>query len=220
MPDPHRGVFITLEGIDGSGKSTIARRLTVSLQPLAGDVLLTREPGGTALGERVRGLVLDLGQERLAAETEALLFTASRAQLVADVIRPALEDGRVVVSDRFADSTLAYQWGGRGLDRMLLESMQKLALQGLRPDLTLLFDISPDIALERRRREKDQVNRLDGEALVFYERVRDAYRTLAAENEAAWKIIDASQPVEAVWDDVVVALNNSKLLGTPIRTSG
>jgi dTMP kinase len=174
---------------------------------------MTREPGGTTLGERVRSLVLDSGQERLHAETEALLFTASRAQLVADVIQPALRSGRVVVSDRFSDSTLAYQWGGRGLDRIALEGMQKLALQGVRPDVTILFDISPEVALERRRREAEHVNRLDSESLAFYERVRDAYLILASENRVLWKIVDASQTIERVWEQTVVALNDSGLNG-------
>jgi dTMP kinase len=209
-------MFITLEGIDGSGKSTVARRLAEQLQLRGADVLLTREPGGTAVGERVRSLVLDFGHDRLCAETEALLFTASRAQLVADVIHPALRDGRVVISDRFADSTLAYQWGGRGLDRSALEGMQTLALQGIRPDLTFLFDVSPERALERRRKEAEQVNRLDIESLAFYERVRNAYAILASENPNTWRIIDGSQTIEQVWDDVVVALNDNRFAGIKI----
>lgn len=193
----------------------MAKRLAAAIQAHGVDVTLTREPGGTAVGERVRALVLDLGQERLHAETEALLFSASRAQLVADVIRPAIEAGHVVISDRFADSTLAYQWGGRGLDRNLLERLQELALQGISPDLKLLFDISPELSLERRRKDKDQVNRLDRESIAFYERVRAAYLALAAEDAAAWKIIDSSQTVDPVWIDVVVAVNDSHRL--PVR---
>lgn len=212
MPDRRRGVFITLEGIDGSGKSTIAKRLVESIRESGVDVTLTREPGGTAVGERVRELVLGLGQKGLRAETEALLFTASRAQLVADVIRPALEAGHVVISDRFADSTLAYQWGGRGLDRKLLEGLQELALQGIRPDMTLLFDLSPDIALARRLEEADKVNRLDGESRMFYERVRAAYMALAAESDSSWTVVDAGRTVDQVWRDVVVAVNNSQQL--------
>jgi dTMP kinase len=209
LPELRRGAFITLEGIDGSGKSTIARRLTDAIRALHVDVVLTREPGGTALGEQTRSILLGLGHERLCAESEALLFTASRAQLVVDVIRPALEDGKIVISDRFADSTLAYQWGGRGLDRGLLESVQQLALHEIGPDMTLLFDVAPGLALARRLQETDQVNRLDGESLAFYERVRSAYLELAAENSARWDVIDASQPSEHVWNDVVVAVNNS-----------
>lgn len=212
-------MFITLEGIDGSGKSTIARRLAEMLRSRGDKVTLTREPGGTATGERVRELVLDVGQEQLLAETEALLFTASRAQLVAEVIRPAIERGHVVVSDRFSDSTLAYQWGGRGIDRSLLEDLQVLALQGIKPDLTLLFDISPEIALARRMKEKVQVNRLDSEAVAFYERVRAAYVTLAAERGARWSTIDANQPPDLVWRDVVVALSSSNLLAAPLNGS-
>ena len=129
---------------------------------------------------------------------------------MAEVILPALAEGLVVISDRFSDSTLAYQWGGRGLDRPALEGMQTLALHGLKPDATILFDISPRIALARRRRDGESVNRLDSESLAFYERVREAYLTLASENPGIWSIIDAGQPIDKVWEDIVVALNDSK----------
>lgn len=192
-----RGVFIVLEGIEGSGKTTAARRLAARLAAEGYDVVATREPGGSAIGERIRSLLLD-EPVALCAETEALLFAAARAQHVREVIRPALERGAVVVCDRFVDSSLAYQWGGRGLPRDDVLAAQVLATQGLEPDITILLDLPVDVGLARRAGDVGQTNRIDDESRAFHERVRSAYHALVAEDPGRWRVIDADQAPELV----------------------
>jgi dTMP kinase len=222
--EPLRGVFIALEGIDGSGKSTIADRLAEFVRTLGWSAVLTREPGGTPIGERVRAVILDARSEGMFPETEALLFTAARAQLVREIVWPALERGDVVISDRFADSSLAYQWGGRGLPFEAVQGMQSLAVGDIAPDLKLLFDIEPAAALRRRFAAEGALNRMDQEALAFFERVRDAYLALAADDPGPWRIIGADRPVEQVWEDVrreVVRVVEMRSTETPpIRATG
>ncbi len=199
------GLFVTFEGGEGSGKSTQVARLAARLRSLGLDPLVTREPGGTALAEGIRALLLD-PDHRPGALAEAFLLLASRSELVAQVIRPALAAGRVVICDRYTDSTLAYQGGGRGLDLGLLEAWNRAATGGLIPDLTLLFDVDPAVGLERRGRASAATNRLDREALEFHTRVHACYRELAAREPARWVVIDASQPADllehAVWEAV------------------
>lgn len=210
------GVFIAIEGIDGSGKSTIAERLVAAIRASGRDVLLTREPGGTAISEAVRGILLDERGRAMAPETEALLFAAARAQLVAEILRPALQRGAVVVSDRFVDSSLAYQWGGRGLARDQVAVVQQLATGGLEPDLKLLLDLPVPVALRRRLAEESNVNRLDRETEAFFERVQAAYRALAATDRMRWRIVDAGNDPDAVWEEVVRVINESGLLGVDV----
>ncbi len=190
------GFFVTLEGGEGSGKSTQIQRLAGRLRALGHDPILTREPGGTPLAEGVRALLLD-GERRPTALAEVFLLEASRAQLVETVIRPALSAGRVVLCDRYADSTLAYQGGGRGLDDALLRALNRAATGGLQPHLTLLFDTPPELGL-RRRSAGGEVNRLDREPEAFHARVRDRYLELAAEDPARWVVVDATQPPDAI----------------------
>ena len=203
------GLFVTFEGGEGSGKSTQLARLAGRLVQRGIDPLVTREPGGTPLAEGVRELLLDPAHH-VSPLAEALLMEAARADLVSSVIRPALQSGRVVLCDRYADSTLAYQGAGRGLDRGLLESWNAAVTGGLRPNLTLLFDLDPSTGLERRGRAAGATNRLDRESREFHERVRSAYLELAAADPARWVVLDArlaENELEArVWSAVQAPL--------------
>ena len=204
------GFFVSLEGIEGSGKTTVAQRLARAFRAHGRAVTVTREPGGTAIGEQIRTLLLATEAGDITAETEALLFSASRAQLVSEIVRPALARGEVVIVDRFTDSSLAYQWGGRGLSFDAVASVQALATGGLEPDLKLLFDLPVPLGLQRRFAGSGQTNRLDREAVAFHERVREAYHSLAAADPMRWRVIDASRSEPAVWTEVwraVVALD-------------
>ena len=206
------GVFLVLEGIDGSGKSTIGDRLAAAIFASGQPALLTREPGGTEVGESIRGLLLAPAASQMTAETEALLFAAARAQHVAEVIRPALGKGTVVICDRYTDSTLAYQWGGRGLSKDLLVAAQRLATDGLEPDLKLLLDLPVEVGLGRRFGTREDTNRLDREAREFHERVRAAYHALVDLDRDRWRVINADQPIDRVWSGIVDAVNETGLL--------
>lgn len=185
------GLFVSFEGGEGSGKSTQVARLAARLRSLGHDPLVTREPGGTPVGEGIRALLLD-HERRPSALTEALLMVASRAQLAATVIRPALEAGRIVLCDRYGDSTLAYQGGGRGLDGAMLASWNRAATGGLVPALTLLFDVPSAIGLDRRHAAASAINRLDKEPAEFHDRVRRRYLELAAAEPERWVVLDGS----------------------------
>ena len=200
-----RGAFITLEGGEGVGKSTNLAFVADTLRAAGHEVLTTREPGGTPLGERVRSWILEGDHGRLSAEVEALLMFAARAQHLEHVIRPALAAGRWVVCDRFADATFAYQGGGRSASPTLLRSLRAEVQQGLEPDLTLLLDAPLDVASGRiAARVRDHFER---EQRPFFERVRNAYLQLAAENPARVKIVDAAQPVAAVQRQIAAELD-------------
>lgn len=193
-------MFITFEGPDGSGKSTQIRRLAAELQALDKDVLLTREPGGTDIGEQVRGVLLTMKNQAMHPRTEVLLFSAARAQLVHQCLRPHLAAGGWVLCDRFYDSTLAYQGYGHGLEVADLRALTHFATAGLRPDLTLLFDLDPEEGLRRRQHGTGQEwNRLDAYTLAFHQRVRAGYQALAAAEPDRWVQVDANQPADQVW---------------------
>jgi dTMP kinase len=187
-------LFIVFEGPEGSGKSTQAKRLAASLQNSDRRVVLTREPGGTQLGERLRAMLLDPQIDAISPLTEALLYTAARAEHVERVIRPALAAGETVVCDRFFDSTLAYQGGGRGLDLAQLRSVQCFATGGLGPDLRILLDLPVEVGLARRYADAATVNRLDGEGVAFHQRVREAYLAAVKAAPGAWLVVDGEQP--------------------------
>ena len=201
------GTFITFEGIDGSGKSTQLRLLGSFLRANGCDALLTREPGGTPLGMRLRAALLD-AMEEVDPLTELLVFAADRAQHVRRMLRPALDAGRVVISDRYADATVAYQGAGRGFSPELISQIVQLATEGLKPDLTLLFDLSIDESTNRTARRSTGKNanvardRLDIEAADFHTRVRDAYLQIALAEPERVKLIDTSGPVERTQERV------------------
>jgi dTMP kinase len=199
-------VFITFEGTEGSGKSEQARRLAARLREHGLPVLATHEPGGTQLGTEVRQLVLARDELGIDPRAEALLMNASRAQLVETVIRPALLRGEIVVSDRFADSTLAYQGGGRGLDRQELTSVISFATAGLQPDMTMLLDVPVEVGLARKHAQ-EQLNRFEAEALAFHARVRAAYRAMADSDPDRWRCFNGTEVPERleehIWSAVV-----------------
>jgi len=192
------GLFITLEGPDGSGKTTQAHLLAEWLAAQRYPLLTTREPGGTRIGEAIREVLHDCAHTEMAPQAEILLYSAARAQHVAEVIRPALAAGKIVLCDRYFDSTYAYQGYGRALPLEALRAITSFAVQGLIPDLTLYLDVSPEVGLQRRARSGEALNRLDREALEFHKRVRAGYLELAAAEPSRWRIIDANRPPEDV----------------------
>lgn len=185
-------MFITLEGPDGSGKSLQIGELADFLRARGYQVLTTREPGGTSIGDQIREVIMRMDNKSMNPRTEILLFCAARAQIVAEVIRPNLEKGVVVISDRYADSTLAYQGYGHGLDLTSLRQILSFATGGLVPDLTLLLDIDVEQGLARRHTGGGEWNRLDDYELAFHKRVRQGYLELAASEPNRWKVINAS----------------------------
>lgn len=191
-------MFITLEGPDGSGKSIQVPALAEFVRQLGYDVLTTREPGGTSIGDQIREVIMSMKNKSMNPRTEILLFCAARAQIVSEVIRPQLEKGVVVISDRYADSTLAYQGYGHGLDLKVLRGILDFATGGLTPDLTLLLDVDVETGLSRRQKGGGEWNRLDDYALAFHRRVRDGYLELAAAEPQRWVRIDASQAPQIV----------------------
>lgn len=199
-------MFITFEGPDGSGKSTQIKLLAEKLRARGRNVLLTREPGGTEIGEQIRHVLHDLKNKAMQPRAELLLYSAARAQLVGQVIRPHLAAGGVVLSDRYFDSTFAYQGYGHGLDLAALKAITAFATGGLTPDLTLLFDIDAETGLRRRQTNAAEWNRLDDYALDFHARVRAGYLELLQQEPARWVKLDAAQNVEMleaeVWEVV------------------
>ncbi len=193
-----RGTFITFEGPEGSGKTTQLRLLAPWLSVHGIDPIVTREPGGTRISEAIRSVLHDPGHTEMTAETEILLYSAARAQLVSQVIRPALEAGKVVLCDRYYDSTYAYQGYGRGLPMEALRLITGFATQDLVPDLTLYLDVPPEIGLQRREDGGEEMNRLDREALDFHRRVREGYQAMIGEDPSRWRTIDATGPVDEI----------------------
>lgn len=184
-------LFVTFEGPDGAGKSTQVRLVAERLRSLGDKVVVTREPGGTPLGERVRSVLLDPGDCAIVPRAEALLMTAARAQHVEAVIRPALANGAIVLCDRFVDSTLAYQGAGRGLATAELELLQTFAVGALAPDLTVLLDLPAESGIRRRHDSGAPLNRLDQDELAFHERVREWYVQAARDDPTRWCVLDA-----------------------------
>jgi len=197
------GPFITFEGGEGCGKSTQSRLLLKKLEQQNIPAVLTHEPGGTALGNELRKALKRKRGSSISPQAELFLVAASRAQLVAEVIRPALEEGRVVICDRFTYSTLVYQGYGRGLEVSFVEMVNNIATQNLKPDLTILLDISPEQGLARKRSLRD---RFELEDLSFHRRVREGYLRMVAAESERWLVIDASLPkakiAEIIWDRV------------------
>ena len=199
------GKFITFEGIDGSGKSTQLRMLANELRIRGFNVLPTMEPGGTPLGRRLREAFLET-EETVAPLAELLLFAADRAQHVNFLVKPAVAEGKIVVSDRFADATFAYQGAGRGFPETIVNQVIELATGGLKPDLTLFFDLPVQIALTRTALRNDageQKNRMDKENTAFYERVRESYLQIAANEPERFRVIDAEGSTSEIQTRVV-----------------
>jgi dTMP kinase len=197
-------LFITFEGGEGSGKSSQAKALFRRLTDLAVPVLLTHEPGGTPFGDRLGRWLKKAQDTEIWPLTELMLFNACRAQLVAEVIKPNLERGRVVISDRYADSTTVYQGYGRGLELAMVKATNKAATQGLKPNLTILLDIAVEEGLTRRLSRKQ--DRFEQESSAFHQKVREGYLQLASEEPKRWLVIDASQPkgkiADIIWQRV------------------
>jgi dTMP kinase len=196
-PLPSHSRFISLEGGEGAGKTTVLNALRDALQVDGAEVVDTREPGGTPLAEMIRNLLLDPSHEPPAPATELLLMFAARAQHVHETIRPALERGAWVISDRFTDSSYAYQGGGRGLDAGFIAELERRVV-GLQPGFTLLLDVGVAQGRERARGRDLYPDRIERERDEFFERVRDAYRARAAAEPQRFRVVDASQPAQAV----------------------
>jgi dTMP kinase len=214
---PRRGAFITLEGPDGSGKTAHAERLREAIAAAGRDVLLVREPGGTAVGERIRLILMDRHESavRLTQRADALLFMAARAQLVETVIEPALSRGTVVLSDRYLDSTLAYQGFGGELGLEALAPVGRFATGGLRPDLTLLFDLPVELGLARKR-GADETRFETHFDRDFHDRVRAGYLALAAADPGRWVVIDASAAEPDVTFAALAAIDHVLALALPV----
>ena len=200
-------LFITFEGGEGSGKSTILARLNEKLQQEGYQTVLTREPGGTMISEEIRGVILDKKNTAMDSRTEALLYAASRRQHLVEKIWPALKEGKLVLCDRYLDSSLAYQGGARhlGIDEVL--NINLFATEGTYPDITLFFDLDPDVGLARiAANQNREVNRLDLEKMEFHTTVRNAFKTLAERYQDRYVIIDASKSIDEVFDAAYQAI--------------
>lgn len=200
-----KGFFISLEGGEGAGKSTQNKRIVDWLSEHGKDVVETREPGGTIVSEQIRKVLLDTRNAGLTATAELLMMFAARAQLVQEVILPALKDGKVIVCDRFADASYAYQGGGRQLGAETVSIVEKLVLEDLQPDLTLLFDVPVEQGMKRVASRGD-ADRFEIESIRFFDRVRNAYLDRAAAHPHRFRIIDASLDEEQVWQQVLSVL--------------
>lgn len=198
-----KGMFITFEGIEGSGKSTQIVQLANHLTAQGRDVMLTREPGGTPIGDQVRKILLDASNTALDPKAELLLYAAARAQHLAERIGAALAEGKIVLCDRFSDATLAYQGYGRGLDRVMISELDRMVTGGMRPDLTFLLDVDAAIGVARARGRNQRSGlqaeaRFENEEIAFHERVRRGYHELANQEPGRFRIVDASQPITAI----------------------
>jgi len=198
-----KGVFITIEGPEGAGKTTIIEMLMEKLKTEGYPVLSTREPGGIEIAEKIRNVILDKENKAMDARTEALLYAAARRQHLVEKVLPAIENGYIVICDRFIDSSLAYQGHARGLGIDEVYAINQFAIEKLMPDATFYFDVDPEMGLERINRDKGrEINRLDLEGFEFHHKVREGYRLLCARYPNRIVEIDASQSVETVFENV------------------
>ena len=197
-----RGLFITFEGTDGAGKTTQIQRLKADLRQTGYDVCLTREPGGTPISEQIRDMLLNPDHSEMAATTELLLYAASRAQHVSEVIKPALEGGKVVISSRFADAMVVYQGYGRGLDLERINHLNRIATDGVTPDVTFVLDLPVEIGLQRVQNSRGGLDRLEREKIEFHRRLREGYQILAKQEPQRLKIIDSQVNSEQVYAQI------------------
>ena len=201
------GLFITVEGVEGAGKSTNIRVIEEFLSECKLNYILTREPGGTLIAEKIRELLLNHHEEKMDATTELLLIFAARVQHLNTKIRQTLAEGTWVLCDRFTDATYAYQGAGRGLDVKLIGQLERLVQDNLRPDLTVIFDLDPSIGLQRAR-QRGQLDRIESQKLEFFERVRKGYQNIASRESGRCLLIDASQTRETVRQSLRMALKD------------
>ncbi|MEI7998212.1 MAG: dTMP kinase [Candidatus Omnitrophota bacterium] len=194
-----KGKFITFEGSEGSGKSTQSGMVLEYLKSKKLPVMLLREPGGVKISEKIRKILLDVKSKGMGDECETLLYMAARAQLVKEVLKPALDQGKIVLCDRFLDSTIAYQGGGNGVDGMTIEKIGRFAVGGIKPNLTLLFDINTKEGLSRTNAQKD---RIELRPLEYHNRVRQGYLTLAKKEPRRIKVISVNAPKEIIFERV------------------
>ena len=197
-----RGLFITFEGVEGAGKSTQIQRLAANLKREGVSVLVTREPGGTPISERIREVLLERQHHKMVSTTELLLYAAARSQHVAQCIAPALAEGQIVISDRFGDAMVAYQGHGRGLDLELIHHLNRVATDGLVPDLTIVLDVPVKVGRERTRRRRRALDRLELEDFEFHQRVREGYLTIAKEEPHRVRVIHSEQNFKLVRDEI------------------
>lgn len=203
----HKGLFITFEGGEGCGKTTVIKNLESKLKEKNIDVLVTREPGGSLIAEQIRNIILDKANTMMDPRTEALLYAASRRQHLQEIVIPALEEGKIVISDRYLDSSLAYQGYARGIGMKEVYSINEFAISDTMPDITFFLDLKPELGLERiALHRSDEVNRLDLEKLSFHQKVYEAYHILAKEFPSRIITIDASQTVEEETNQILEIL--------------
>lgn len=202
LTDPKKGIFISCEGIEGSGKSTQARLLYEYLKGKGFEVILTEEPGGTQIGLKIREILLSLEYREISSMTELLLYNASRSQHIQEVILPAIHRGAIVITDRFSDSTVAYQGYGRGIDLNLIDSLDRISTKNLRPDITILLDVDVEIGLKRNTGIQ-KTDRLELEDIEFHKKVRKGYLEIAAEEPERIRLIDASAGLEEIYSKII-----------------
>lgn len=205
------GLFISFEGIDGSGKTLQIKLLKEFFKKKGLEVLVVREPGGTNIGEKIRDVVIDKKNSEMSYTAEALLYASSRAQLVEEVIIPALDKGKVVVSDRFVDSTIIYQGQLRGLGEKIVREINDFATKGLKPDITFLLDVTQEVSHKRRNNRAD-VDRLEREDKFFFSRLRREYLTLASKNRDRIVVINSALPPSVTHDNIKKVIENKKIL--------
>ncbi len=203
-----KGFFITFEGIDFSGKSLQAKLLTEKLTELQLPVFFLREPGGAEIPEKIRDLLLDTRHHGMTAQTEVLLYSAARAQIVRECIVPNLAAGKIVICDRYFDSTTAYQGYGREIDLEFIQKLHSFVVQNVIPNVTFLIDLEPKTALERKKLSNTEMDRLEKENLEFYQRVRNGYLQIARAEKQRFKIIDGARPVEEVHEEIFQQVKN------------
>jgi len=206
-------MFITIEGIEGSGKTTQIKHIAEFLRKKGHDCVMTREPGGTIIGERIRALLLDPGSKNMDPVTELLLYTADRAQHINALVNPALAAGKTVLCDRYFDATLAYQGYARGVDMELIHRLHQLVLEGLMPDITLLLDLLPEVGLSRAWKQINSgarsagETRFEKETLLFHEKVRAGYLALARKDPGRYRVVDASGNEDQVRSEIIRVLS-------------
>lgn len=201
-----RGKFITIEGTDGSGKSTQIELLMDYLRKKGADVIFTREPGGTQISEKIREIILDVNNSEMTGITEALLYAAARSQHVEEKIIPALEAGKIIVCDRFVDSSIAYQGAARGLGAEKIMGINEAAIHGIMPDMTLFFDLSPEKGILRKKNER-ALDRLEKEKMDFHEKVYEGYKNLCKKYPERIKPIDADRSIDEVHSEVIEVID-------------